>query len=300
MKRRLLTMAVTTVLATALAGFGGAFAAKPAGVGGGKPGGGGGGGETTLGNNLSVPTVFAPAVGASGVPALRVSCPGGYQKPTGDPVSIAGGSYYLQKTASTWSADCVNATTAFPDATKIKVQANWGDNLTGGGRLSAGKPIRIEMLLHEFANLDAGSLVGTGFTVLKLTEEIDRLATYGTDGVPLGNQSFIVFDSGARLKIDKCTGPTDTVCSAGSIYDGAISAEINSTGKIVYGFNWGVGTTSTPSPGTYKVTWVANNTTVVSAADGSVCADASCAYVIVTLSSKGGGGGKPPGAGEGE
>jgi hypothetical protein len=281
MKRKILIIAVATAL-----GAGSALAAPPPGKGGGKPG---GGGETTLGNNLSVPTIFVPSAGAPGVPVLRVSCPGGVQLPTGTPVAIADGLYFLQKTTSTWTAQCSNA-----GGPTVDVEADWGDNLTGGGRLSAGKPIRIEMLLHSKA-----AIYADGFTVLKLTDELDRLATYGTDGVPRPT-SFIVFDSGAKLRIDKCSGPADTVCSSGSVYNGDISAEINSTGKVVYGFNWGVGTTSAPQPGTYKITWIANNTRVTSVADGQICTDGSCAYVIVTLGSKGGGGGKPPGAGEGE
>ena len=294
MKRKLLTIAVTALLA-GMAGYTAEVVAAK-----GSPGpppgkGGGGSGEETYGNNLSVPTIFAPSVGQADVPALRVSCPGGSQAPTGDPVSIAGGSYYLQKTASTWTADCANA-----GGLPLVVQADWGDNLTGGGRLSAGKPIRIEMLLH-----DVSGSFATGFAVLKLTDDIDRLATYGTDGTPQANMSFIVFDSGAKLRIDKCASATDTVCQAGNVYDGPMTAEINSTGKVVYGFNWGTGTTTTPSPGTYKITWLPSNTWVKSAADGSVCQVAepvignqTCAYVIVTLSGKGGGRPSNPGGGE--
>ena len=57
MKRKVLSIAVATALATIAAGFGTAFAARPPGVGGGGGGDEGGGEVETAGNNLSYPAM---------------------------------------------------------------------------------------------------------------------------------------------------------------------------------------------------------------------------------------------------
>ena len=295
MKRKLLTIAVTALLA-GMAGYTAEVVAAK-----GSPGpppgtgGGGGGGETTLGNNLSLPTLFSPSTGAQGAPSLRVQCTESPKAPGSDGEAatfLYDGSYYwVQKTAATWSAPCANREPG------LSVVADWGDNLTGDGRLSAGRPIRVEMRLIENGSLGTANL---GYEVIKLTPDVaDRDATYGTKGDQL-SQPYTVFDSGAKLTIDKCT---DTNCTAlQPIYSGDISAEINSTGAVVYGYNWGIKATGAAANGVYKLTFTPNNVNIVSVVDpkANLCAGATenCTYIYVTVGTSGGG--KPPGKGGGE
>jgi hypothetical protein len=210
--------------------------------------------------------------------------------------------YYLQKTDSTWSGECIGA-----NVNTVTVTTKWGDNLVGDGQLSARKPIRVEMGLTE----NNGTLNHQGYKVWKLTDEEDRVATYGTRGGPddlLTDLPYMVFDSGAQFSIDKCTNSSAAGCDVWTplIVKGPMSAEINSTGKVVWGYNWGVstkGVKQTPDAGTYRLRFYANYTTITANTDAkatmcdTVPTAENCSEVIVTLTA-GGGGGKPPGAGE--
>lgn len=218
------------------------------------------GGESA-GNNLSIPAIFVP--NTSGGPALRVPC-GTYAVPGWDgalPSTVYEG-YWLQKTAATWSADCSTALTA-------DVLADWGDNLTTRPTLASGKPIRVEVSLLDPTAIGLG-----GFVITNLTPTLeDRLATYGTRGVP--EDAFItgeagapltrVFDTGATLKIEMLDA-TGTPVSV--LFDGPMTAEINSTGTVIYGFNWGTkGRKNTPAPGTYRITFRTVATTIIGITD---------------------------------
>jgi hypothetical protein len=136
---------------------------------------------------------------------------------------------------------------------------NWGDNLISRPVLSAKQPVRVEVALEHMP----GSPM-TGYVVDKLTPDVeDRLATYGTMGVATPFTTVRVFDSGARLRIERTDGP------GGVIYDGEMSAEVNSIGAIVYGFNWGTkGKTARALPGTYRITFTTNATTVTGVGAG--------------------------------
>lgn len=285
-----------------------------------NPGGGGGGGgnpppEETAGNNLSMPTKFVPG-NSPDQPSPRITCPVVLTAPSGTPTSLdpppitdndgntvdlPQADYFLQKTDSTWSGDCV-----YDSATTVTATTKWGDNLVGDGQLSARKPIRVEMSLTE----NNGTEDHQGYKVWKLTDEEDRFATYGTRGATdlLTGLPYMVFDSGAQFSIDKCTNSSAAGCDVWTplINKGPMSAEINSTGKVVWGYNWGVstkGVKQTPDAGTYRLRFYANTTTITQNADAkaTMCvtdpSEDNCSEVIVTLTA-GGGGGKPPGAGE--
>ncbi len=265
-----LTRAAMLAAAVLVLGAGPAMAA-----GGPPPGVGGGGGEVeTLGNNLSTPTIFVPSV--AGAPALRTTCPTALVAATGPTALYDGIAYYLQKTEAVWSAECSEAATA-------TVTAKWGDNLLSGMAIKAGKPIRVEMTLL------AGT-TGSGFDVLKLTDELDRYADYGTTGVVNTAMATRVWDAGAHLTIvDTGTGLAN--------YDGPITAEINSTGSVVFGYNWGVKGISLPQPGTYLLTFSTSPATAISAyADGAAIQDlgddGSSTSILVVVSAKSGGGGR--------
>jgi hypothetical protein len=240
-----------------------------------------------LGNNLS----FAAKIIGGGGPTLRATCSTTPTPPSGDKCTLYP-EYWCQKTAAVWQAACDNT------ATSADVAATWGANLLGDASLKAGRPIRVEMVLTE----SGGSADNPGYVVVNLTPTLeDRLSTYGTNGTAQSTD-YTVYDNGARLKIEQCQDEACTVITGTILPDGIASAELNSLGNIVYGYNWGTkGKTNAPAAGTYKLTFTANNTTIVSAPGAQNCAAGeNCTYVIITVSPGGSGGGKPPGAGEGE
>lgn len=288
MKRRTFLAAIASAAMVA-AMFGSTAMAK--GPGGGPGGGnGGGGGPPTgeeFGNSLSVPALFVP--GLAGAPPLAFGTCGEATAPEDVVTNVAStfsaplapapaGDYYVQK-EDKWQAECATA-----DAGTVAVTADWGDNLTSAP-LKAGTPIRTEIGL--LVN-DGAALGMTGYTVWKLTNELDRLATYGTRGAADRNDAFAevrAWDAGARLKIVR----DDEFV----VYDGAFVAEINSTGRVVYGYNW-----QKPLAGTYTITVSAPNVAITGIADGDngSVVDGE-AIITVVVAAKGGGGGASGGGG---
>jgi len=252
-------------------------------------GGGPPGGEEA-GNNLSIPAIFVP--NTSGGPALRVPC-GTYAVPGWDGAlpSVVYPGYWLQKTEATWSADCATALST-------SVLADWGDNLTSRPTLASGKPVRVEMSLLDPAAIGMG-----GFVITNLTPNLeDRLATYGTRGVP--EDAFTTGDAGAPLTRVFDTGANLTIelledgIPVSVIFDGPMTAEINSTGSVIYGFNWGTkGRRNTPAPGIYRLTFSTVFTTIIGITDAAAqnvpTWDATSTSVTVELTSSTGGGGGP-------
>lgn len=242
--------------------------------------------EETLGNNLSVPLVVVPSASPDNLPTLRGGACGESQMPTG-PRSTQYPGYYLQKTEAMWQAACSTALSA-------NVIANWGDNLISRPIISARQPVRVEVALEQMPSAPM-----TGFVVENLTPDLeDRNATYGTQGVATPFSTVRVFDSGAMLRIERVDGP------GGIVYEGPIAAEVNSTGAVVYGYNWGVkGKSNRALPGTYLVTFMSNHTTIT-AVDPGDAAKATfgpkSTSVTVTLSSSAGRrGGEGSGSGSG-
>lgn len=236
------------------------------------------------GNNLSVPAIFVPSVGV-GTPI----CTAEDDTVLPDPaeVSTLYEGYWIQGEAS-WQADCMTADTA-------TAGLEWGDNLTSAP-LKAGTPIRTEVGLLA----PAAAQTMTGFDVEKLTpEELDRYATYGTnDGSGITNYPEVrVWDTGANLKIESSNGLV--------VFDGDYTAEINSTGRVVYGYNW-----QKPLSGDYTITFYAPTVDLTST-DAGVLVDVDddgtfdAVELEVTVGMKGGGGGgggkpvDPPGGGGG-
>lgn len=242
--------------------------------------------EDALGNNLSVPLVVIPSATPGDLPTLRGGACGAPIAPTG-PKSSMYPAYWLQKTEATWQAQCVVAA-------RGDVVVNWGDNLISRPVLSAKQPIRVEVALEH---TPASPM--TGYVVDNLTPDVeDRLATYGTKGAPIPFTTVRAFDSGARLRIERTDGP------GGVIYDGVMSAEVNSTGSIVYGFNWGTkGKAARALPGTYQITFTTNATTVTGVGEGD---DSKASYTarsstltVVLSPSAGRRGGEGAGSGAG-
>lgn len=286
-KRVLVLMGVLAVVVGAL---------SPAAMGKGPPAGKGpGGGEETGGNNLSAPTIM---IGSN---PFGVSCVTGQEDlayPTGglpldEPSYVVDGSYFVQG-IHTWQSECDMA-----EADAVSADAAWGDNLSGDAKLKASKPIRVELGLTTG---DFGAMFG--FDVIKLEDTLDRLSAYGTlastddggqtwyatatDTLPVRvfdpDVTFTVFyeDDGVfveGLAPEDLSNPT---------------AEINATGKVVYGYNLRVNET-----GDYTITFrIPNLLSIGTVLHGAAAQEAETGDWLVSISievvSGGGGGGGGP------
>ena len=255
----------------------------------GTPGPPEGKGEDTTPNSLSVPVINVDAASAPfACASTALVLPSGetltfpddfdpaITTPTEEGFLPPAGEYYVQG-VNAWQAECGATTTA------LNVTADWGDNLGGDAKTSVGSPVRVEVGLMVDTATHTEYATMQGFEVVKLTEELDRYATYGTLGDPEVLGEVRAYDDGARLRIYF----GDTLLS-----DEVFGAELNSTGRIVYGYNW------TPAGvGQYTLEFYAPSVNITNATDGhSVTVD-----VMVDPATGGGGGGKPdnPGGGGG-
>jgi hypothetical protein len=277
MKTNTKTVSIAAVLAASILSSA-TFAAPPPGKG--KPP---TPGEETVGNNLSFATKFVPDT--VDAPPLPLACLEVATAPTGPKCTLFP-DYWCQKTEAVWQAAC---TTGFADRTTL-VTANWGANLLGDASIKAGRPVRVEMVLTDAT---PGATTGVGYIVSKLTDELDRLATYGTNGAEQ-NTSFTVWDKGAKLKIETCADQDCATTTGTVLPESVAAAEINSLGNVVYGYNWGTkGKAGAPATGIYKITFSANGTAINNAPGAQMCQAAdNCTYVIVTISPSAGGGGR--------
>lgn len=271
------------------------------------PGGGGGGGNkppTEAGFSLSVPAIIA-----GGTSKFAISCEDEWSEltlPTKGPVyypdacalthdgevCVDEGHYFVQRDAA-WQAPCMGV------ASITNIIGAWGDNLGGDAMLKVGSPIRVELVLWD----DSGTSDGQqGYKVIKLEPaELDRLSDYGHLAVDNGDGTYsatamdvgaIVHDPAATLKIERTV-------DGSVVYDGVAGAEINATGKIVYGHNLRVAET-----GWYRITYTLPNVTF-SGCDpldpaAAVCAGNTAYIDIEVVAGGGGGGGKGGGQGGGK
>lgn len=226
---------------------------------GGPPPGKGGGGETTLGNNLSVPVVFAEGIGITGL-VIGGNLPDGNPLNTGlrptaedncsnppcfddsSAMVVNGVTYYPQQTASTWRADYVDAG---PNGTNTlqEVTVAWSDNITGQYWTPRSK-VRVETVLSE---APADTLTAYNMFSLSGTK---RTELFATDGNTYQSSYRTVFSPLARLIIQKLDGENGTpvfTCFNGAVYEGldteggtSYSAEVNGSGNLIYGYNWNV------------------------------------------------------------
>lgn len=248
----------------------------------GQPGGGGGGGgghEPGGTNNLSAPTImiggsFTGVTCGTGAPSVLVP-------PSGTPLAgyeTAPAAYYYVQGVHTWQAQCITATSA-------TATAEWGDNLAGDAKLKVGMPIRVELGLF---NADATVPEMQGFDVVKLEEsKLDRESAYGTlatsDGVGGYSATALVlparvFDGSATFSVQNvATGAYAVPLGSNP------TAEINATGKVVYGYNLRV-----TQAGEYDITFVIPNVTITGVDVGLFTPNS----VTLRITVIGGGGGK--------
>ncbi len=289
---RLRMLAVFSIATLALAVSAPAFAKggppqTPPGQGGTPPG--QGGGETTLGNNLSVPVVFAEGYGITGLPVSEDT--GLRPRPDepcytqtlpcliGPTVEKDGASYYPQQTESSWQAQWLNGSGTTQDVT-----VNWSDNLTKQYWTPRSK-IRVETVLYE--NPDEALypndyLTGYNMTLLSGTKTTE---SWGTDGNTYNSYYRTVFSPNAHIIIQKISGPGGTAvgapCVNETIYGSfgaeggaGYTAEVNVSGNLIYGYNWTIANCSSDQLNllgwwrlTFKIDPVANYT--VTAEDGT-------------------------------
>lgn len=259
-----------------------AFAVGPGSGGGGKPGG------ETAAQNLSVPTIMVGG-SAGGLLCGTPDAPSALVPPTGDPLTgyEVPGYYYVQKVHA-WQAQCFNDVEAL-------VFGNWGDNLEGDAKLKVGSPIRVEIVLTNMATYaDSTSL--QGYTVIKLEpSKLDRESAYGHTAsastadsdmpVSYGSATWLVHDAGITFSV------LNTATGVYAVPPGTSpTAEINATGKVVYGYNLRVGVA-----GPYRIQFTSSPLVQFTGQDaengGQI--DANNVYIDINVVTGGKGGGKP-------
>lgn len=244
-------------------------------------------GEETAAQNLSVPAILVGPLGAlsCGTP----EAPSALVKPMGVPLSgyEVPGDYWVQK-VHTWQAQCFNSDQA-------QVFGNWGDNLKGDARLKTGSPIRVELVLTNMTAYSTPSAM-QGYAVLKLEpSKLDRLSAYGHaaigDGggwgdVPVDHTSaqWLVHDAGITFSVmNKSTG-------AYAVEPGTSpTAEINATGKVVYGYNLRVETA-----GAYRIQFTTSGPVTFTGQDAANGGQVGLndVFIDIQVVAGGGGGGK--------
>ena len=266
---------------------------------GGGHGGGGGPGEEVAPNNLSVPAIlvngnpFGVATGAD-IDVLVAPEQDGIAPLSGYP--IAPSAFYYVQGVHYWQASCIELDPAGDEFVSPEVTAHWGDNLTGEAALKTNSPIRVEVGLVAVEPEIYEAVYETnwiGWMVEKLEpDKLDREAAYGTLASGSQQTEFTsnpvspylevrVYDDFAWLRIYNTDNPQEP------IVDEPASAEINSTGRIVYGYNLRVETV-----GTYVIEFTAPNVDIDGADSHTITLE-----IEVTAGSGGGGGGSHGGGG---
>lgn len=293
-KRKALGIAVVAILGFSAS----AFALKP---GCDAPPCGGGGEEPpeeTAAQNLSVPTIMV-GTAPGGLTCGTVTTPSALGRPSGTPLTgyeIDPTAYYWVQKVHTWQAQCFSDTAA-------TVYGAWGDNLEGDAKLKTGKPIRVELVLWN--DTSYGSLTTLdGYQVKKLEpSKLDRLSAYGhlaggsegiwtdteyafpqlrttdADGDVVG---WLVHDSQITFRVCKLDNGVET--DECPVPEGTNpTAEINATGKVVYGYNLRVTDT-----GMYRITFTTSENVLFSDVDDGGTDYLHNAWIDINVVSGGG------------
>lgn len=215
------------------------------------------------------------------------TAPSSLKPPTGDPLTgyEVPGYYYVQK-VHTWQAQC------FSDV-EADVFGAWGDNLSGDAKLKVGSPIRVELVLNNMSQYpDLTTL--EGYTVIKLEpSKLDRESAYGHEALSstagsdnptdFGQASWLVHDAGIKFSVLNLDTDTYAVPPGTSP-----TAEINATGKVVYGYNLRVGVA-----GNYRIQFTSSPLVQFTGVDAGGVIDPNNVYIDITVVQGGGGGGNP-------
>jgi uncharacterized protein YjdB len=217
---------------------------------------------STLGNNLSLPVVFAEGIGVTG---LAVATDPGV-RPTADegitvdllPFWYDGnaadyGNYFTQQGANVWQAEWADEGAGGMQ----QAQVAWGDNLTAVS-FNSHQNIRIEIVLYDASGR---TLKGFNMTALYGTGETEMQGTDGTTG----DFTPTVYAVTPRLLIQKLNDvtrvPVEDVFN-GAIHEGfggdgpgAFSAEVNVGGRLGYGYNLLLQNVTLTDPTVHKYGW---------------------------------------------
>jgi uncharacterized protein YjdB len=244
-----------------------------------------------LGNNLSVPVVFSEGLGLAGLPVTVGGAPSyvntGLRPTSAEQVLVGAlpffyvgnrpdqGSFYLQKTLNTWQAEWRDGT-----ATGLQhASATWGDNIVSRS-FKTSAPIRVEVSLND---LTSGALAGYNMHVISGSGSTE---VQGTDGstASMTPTIFSVVPHLVVSKLDTSGGNTvgDPVVDKRVIDaigaeegPGRFGAEVNVSGKVVYGYNLRV-----TEAGWYRVAFILDN----SASNGTVGASRNVTMDALTNS----------------
>jgi hypothetical protein len=218
--------------------------------------------EETLGNNLSMPVIFAEGYGITGMktqpyttyptatqddglrprteaealPFLEDGTPAPYLD-MADKYVLDGTTYYMQKGPSTWKAFAKDG------AAKKKVASlvYFGDNLTGHQWTTNAKIIHLEMGLQKEMTVPQLTYPMTSLYGEKMNE------VFGTTGEPGTGTTAKVYTPMGKLviqKLDKNHKPIGKIFKQ-AIYQGfatdgsgQFATEVTGSGTLSYAYNW--------------------------------------------------------------
>jgi len=191
-------------------------------------------------------------------------------------VTIGGTDWYLQQDLfNEWQADNLSLVPGIDDPLDVSY-IDWGDNLEARSWTERDR-VRVEVVLWRDLLLDYPEYSGMlGYEMSYLYGEGPN-EMWGTNTNTYAAELANVYSGYARLTIQKLDedatylewdpvntqwiGDANDPVYNSAVYEGggegptdAYSAEINVGGKVIYGFNWNVRTTS-DGPGVYRLTF---------------------------------------------
>lgn len=267
-----------------------------------------------LGNNLSVPVVFSEGLGVTGLPVTVDGVPNypntGLRPAATENLVVGGLPYfyagnvsdcrwpdgqaaYCQKGLNAWQAEWLDGT-----ATGMQhASATWGDNIINQS-LQTSAPVRVEVSLND---LTSGPLTGFNMQVVSGSRTTEVQGTNNTTSA-MTPTIFSVTPHLVVSKLDTSGGVTvgapivdKRVVDAIGTEEGPgnFNAEVNVSGKIVYGYNLRV-----TEAGWYRVAFVLEG----SVSNGTISASRNVVMDELTNAaaeepsggSEGSGSGSPP------
>ncbi len=218
--------------------------------------------EETGTKNLSTPVILVDQdTMSAGFNKITVPA-----EPDGNPDYVKDGLNYYTSVAGTgaqtYDADVWGANWAFEGAKPVVADVKWGDNLLShvfpGNRK---QPIRVEVNL--FADATTAAAYGTmqGYAMVSLEGEMSG-EIFGTLGkaeamtpmvfTPKATLSILKYDSATKWYSTVILPPT------------TMAGEVNASGKVIYGFNWGKSAgLAAPSPGNYRLVFTVADDSLV-------------------------------------
>lgn len=229
------------------------------------------GAETTGTKNLSTPVILVDqdTMSAGFNP---VTVPGA---PTGTADYVKDGqNYYTGVAVAGADADTWGASWVFENARPVSADVKWGDNLlshTFSG--NENQPIRVEVNLFATATTTATYGTMLGYTTVSL-QGTQQDEVFGTLGIaePLTAMVFTPKATISILQYDPATRWYSKVVAP----DTVISGEVNGSGKVIYGFNWGTSSgLLQPGVGNYRLIFKVAKESLVTLDKAVVAADST-------------------------